>query len=48
MQVSMEKAQEVIKDVLKNSDGLSQPVLADSPRKDKEKEKEKSSKSKEV
>ncbi|XP_058242545.1 cilia- and flagella-associated protein 46 isoform X2 [Hemibagrus wyckioides] len=45
-QVSMEKAQEVIKDVLKNSDGLSQPVLADSPRKDKEKEKEKEKNSK--
>ncbi|MCJ8730419.1 hypothetical protein PDJAM_G00184270 [Pangasius djambal] len=40
-QVSMETAQEVIKDVLKNSDVLSQPVLADGPKKDKEKEKEK-------
>ncbi|XP_053477642.1 cilia- and flagella-associated protein 46 isoform X1 [Ictalurus furcatus] len=40
-QVSMKTAQEAIKDVLKTSDVLSQPVLVDSPKKDKEKEKEK-------
>ncbi|XP_046691474.1 cilia- and flagella-associated protein 46 isoform X1 [Silurus meridionalis] len=39
-QVSMKTAQEVIKDVLKNSDIAPQPVLADSSKKDKEKEKE--------
>lgn len=48
MQVSMEMAQEIVKDMLKNTDVLSQPVKADSPKKDKEKEKEKEKKPKQV
>lgn len=44
----METAEKVINDVLRNSGVLSQPVVADSPKKDKDKEKEKSLKSKEV
>ncbi|TSK22638.1 Cilia- and flagella-associated protein 46 [Bagarius yarrelli] len=45
-QVSMEKAQEISKDTLKNTESLSQSGLADSPKKDKEKEKDKSKKPK--